>query len=150
MFLKDEIRRKDKVINILLDNFSNRVPEYPTFITSKNTKVNNQTDRQNMNNIQTSTVSSNHHTVITSEKENDKNHKKLNISQLNSKTCNKTHVNKNSNNNTKEREPLDQADKKSESEEITDRSNPNTLHKKRPCTIIVRDSTVKNLHGNIF
>ena len=78
-----------------------------------------------------------HRTVITSEKENDKNHKKPNISQLNSKTCDKTHVNKNSNNNTKEREPLDQADKKSESEEITDQSNPNTQHKKRPCTIIV-------------
>ena len=28
LFLKDEIRRKDKFINILLDNFSNRVPEH--------------------------------------------------------------------------------------------------------------------------
>ena len=57
-------------------------------------------DQQTINNIQTSTVSSNYR-----EKENDKNHKKLN-SQLNGKTCDKNHVNKNSNNNTKEREPL--------------------------------------------
>ena len=70
-----------------------------------------------------------------------------NISQLNSKTFDKNHVNKNSNNNTKEREPLDQADNKSESEEITEQTNPNTLHKKRPCTIIVGDSKVKHLHG---
>ena len=39
-------------------------------------------------------------------------------------------MNKNSNNNTKERDPLHQADKNSESEEITEQSNPNTLHKK--------------------
>ena len=125
MFLKDEIRRKDKVIKILLDNFSNHVLEHSNYITSKNTEVSTQTDQQNINNIQTSTASSNHR-----EKENDKNHKKLNISQLNSKTCDKTHVNKNSNNNTKESEPLDQADKKSESEEIIEQSNPNTLNKK--------------------
>ena len=54
----------------------------------------------------------------------------LNINQLNSKTCDKTHVNKNSNNNNEEREPLDQYDKKSESEEITEQSNAKTLHKK--------------------
>ena len=125
MFLKDEIRRKDKAINILLDNFSNRVPEHSNYVTSKNTEVSTQTDQQNINNVQTSTASSNHR-----EKQNVKNHKKLNISQLNSKTCDKTHVNKNSNNNTKEREPLDQADKKSESEEIIEQSDPNTLHKK--------------------
>ena len=125
MFLKDEIRRKDKAINILLDNFSNRVPEHSNYITSKNTEVSTQTDQQNINNVQTSTASSNHR-----EKKNVKNHKKLNISQLNSKTCDKSHVNKNSNNNTKEREPLDQADKKSESEEIIKQSDPNTLHKK--------------------
>ena len=80
LFLKDEIIRKDKVINTLLDNFSNRVPEHSNYITSKNTEVSTQTDQQNINNIQTSTASSNHR-----EKENDKNHKKLNISQLNSK-----------------------------------------------------------------
>ena len=90
--------KMNKVINILLDNFSNRVPENSTYITSKNTEVSTQTDI----NIQTSTASSNHR-----EKENDKNHKKLNISQLNSKTCDKTHVNRNSKNNTKERQPLD-------------------------------------------
>ena len=28
LFSKYEIRRKDKAINILLDNFSNRVPEH--------------------------------------------------------------------------------------------------------------------------
>ena len=60
-------------------------------------------------------ASSNHHSVINSEKQNDKNHEKLGISPLNSKTCDKTHANKTSNNNTKEREPLDEADKKSES-----------------------------------
>ena len=85
LFLKDEIRRKDEVINILLDNFSNRAPEHSIYITSKNTEVSTQTDQQNINNIQTSTASNNHR-----EKENDKNHKKLNISQLNSKTCDKT------------------------------------------------------------
>ena len=129
MFLKDEIIRKDKVINTLLGNFSNRVPEHSNYITSKNIEVSTQTDQQNINNIETSTVRSNHR-----QKRNDKNQKKLNISQLNSKTCDKTHVNKNSNNNTKEREPLDQADKKSESEEIIEQSNPNTLPKKRLCT----------------
>ena len=130
LFLKDEIRRKDKVINILLDNFSNRVPEHSNLLTSKNTEVSTQTDPQTINNIQISTASSNHRTVTTSEKGNAKNHKTSIITQLNSKTCAKTHVNKNSNDNTKEREPLDQADKKSESEEITEQSNPITLHKK--------------------
>ena len=129
MFLKDEIIRKDKVINTLLGNFSNRVPEHSNYITSKNIEVSTQTDQQNINNIETSTVRSNYR-----QKKNDKNQKKLNISQLNSKTCDKTHVNKNSNNNTKESEPLDQADKKSESEEIIEQSNPNTLPKKRLCT----------------
>ena len=43
--------------------------------------------------------------------------------------------------------PLDQDDKKSESEEITEQINPNTLHKKRSSTIIVGDSAVKYLHG---
>ena len=142
LFLKDEIIRKDKTINNLLDNFSNRVPEHSDYVTYKNTEVSSQTDQQNINNIQTSTASSNYH-----EKENDKNHKIHNFSQTNSKTCDKIHVNKNTNNNTKGREPLDQADKKSESEEIIEQSNPNTLHKKRPCTIIVGDSTVKHLHG---
>ena len=145
LFLKDEIIRKDKVINNLLDNFSNRVPEHSDYVTYKNTEVSSQTDQQNINNIQTSTASSNYH-----EKENDKNHKIRNFSQNNSKTCDKIHVNKNANNNTKAREPLDQADKKSESEEIIEQSNPNTLHKKRPCTIIVGDSTVKHLHGKFI
>ena len=49
--------------------------------------------------------------------------------------------------NNEEREPLDQDSEKSESEEITEHNNPNILHKKRPCTIIVGDSTVKYLHG---
>ena len=92
LFLKDEIRRKNKVINILLDNFSNRVPEHSNYITSKNTEISTQTDQQNINNIQTSTARSNHRTAITGEKENDKNHIKPNISQLNSKTCDKTHL----------------------------------------------------------
>ena len=46
LFLKDEIRRKDKVINILLDNFSNRLPEDTNYITFKNTDVSTQTDQQ--------------------------------------------------------------------------------------------------------
>ena len=45
-------------------------------------------------------------------------------------SCDHVHINKNSNNNTKQNEPLDQADKKSESEEIIDQSHPNTLPKK--------------------
>ena len=75
-----------------------------------------------------------------------KQHKKLNINPLNNSTCDKTHVN-NSNNN-KERESLGQDDKRSESEVITGQINPNSPHKKRFCTIIVEDSTVKHLHGN--
>ena len=58
------------------------------------------------------------------------NDKKFNISELNSRTCDKTHINKNSNNNTKEREALNQADKKYVSEKIAEQSNPKTLHKK--------------------
>ena len=38
-FLKDEMRRKDKVINILLDNFSNHVPEHSNYIMSRNIEV---------------------------------------------------------------------------------------------------------------
>ena len=61
-------------------------------------------------------------------KKNDKNHKQLNINQLNSSTCDKTHVS--NSNNSEEREPLDQDDEKSESEEITEQINPNSMHKK--------------------
>ena len=50
-------------------------------------------------------------------------------------------------NNNEERGPLDQDDKKSESEEITEQINPNTLHEKRHCTVIFGDSTVKHLHA---
>ena len=78
LFLKDEIIRKDKIINNLLDNFSNRVPEHSDYVTYKNTEVSSQTDQQNINNIQTSTASSNYH-----EKENDENHKIRNFSQTN-------------------------------------------------------------------
>ena len=42
---------------------------------------------------------------------------------------------------------MDQDDNKSESEEITEQINPNILHKKGPCTVIVGDSAVKHLHG---
>ena len=143
--MKDEIRRKDKVINSLLDKFSNRVPEHSNYISSENTEVSIQTKHQTKNNIQISTAGNNHHTIIAIEKKKDKNHKKLNITQLNSSTCDKIQVN-NSNNN-EEREPLDQDDKKSESEGITEQFNPNTLHKERPYTVIVGDSTVKHLHG---
>ena len=68
LFLKDEIRRKDKVINILLDNFSNRVPEHSNYITSKITEVSTQTENQTKNNIQISTAGNNPRTIIASEK----------------------------------------------------------------------------------
>ena len=55
-------------MNILLDNFSNCVPEHSSYITSKNTKVSNQTDHQTKNNIQISTAGNNHRTIIASEK----------------------------------------------------------------------------------
>ena len=70
---------------------------------SKNTEVSTQTDQQSKNNIQGFTASKNHCTKIASAKENDKNQKKFDIDQLNSKACDKTGVNKNSDN--KEREP---------------------------------------------
>ena len=92
-----KLEGKIKVIKILLENFSNRVPEHSKYITSKNTEVSTQTDQQTKNNIQTFTTSSNHSIIIASAKENDKNQKKLNISQLNSKTCDKIHANENSN-----------------------------------------------------
>ena len=50
---------------------------------------------------------------------------KLNINQLNNGNCDKTHVN---NSNDEERETLDQDDKKSKSDEITEQINPNTRH----------------------
>ena len=46
LFWKNEIRRKYKVINILLDNFSNRVPEDSNYLTSKNTEVSTQTNQK--------------------------------------------------------------------------------------------------------
>ena len=47
----------------------------------------------------------------------------------------------------KKRESLDQNDKKSESDEITEQINLNTLDKKRLYTVVIGDSTVKHLHG---
>ena len=76
--MKDVIRRKDKVINILLDNFSSRVPEQSNYITSKNTEVSTQTEHQFKNNIQISTTGNIHSSMIASEKKKDENHKKLN------------------------------------------------------------------------
>ena len=72
MFLKDEIKGKDKVINILSDNFPNRIPEHSNYITSKNTEVITQTEHQTKNNIQISTASNNHCTIIVSEKKKKK------------------------------------------------------------------------------
>ena len=57
LFLKDEIRRKVKPINILFENFSNRVPEQLNYITSKNTEIGTQTKQQIKNIIQSSTAS---------------------------------------------------------------------------------------------
>ena len=121
MFLKDEIGRKDKVINILLDSFSNHVPEHSNSTTFKNTDVTTQTKHQTESNIQISTAVSNHRTIIASEK-SGKNQKKLNINQLNSGTCGKTHVN-NSHNN-EEREPLDQDDENMKVKELLSNSIP--------------------------
>ena len=39
LFWKDDIRRKVKAINNLLEKFSYRVPEQLNYITSKNTEV---------------------------------------------------------------------------------------------------------------
>ena len=97
-------------------------------IISKNTEVSTQTGQQIKDNIQTSTASNNHCTIIANAKENAKNQQKLNMNQLNSNTSDKTQVNGNSNN--EKREPLDQDDEKYESEEITQQSNPSILHKK--------------------
>ena len=79
MLLKDEIRRKDKVIDILFENFSNCVAERSNYITSKNAEVSTQTDQQTKNDIQTYTANNNHRTVIASTKENGKNRKKSSI-----------------------------------------------------------------------
>ena len=79
-------------------------------LTSKNTEVGTQTEQQTKNNIQKSTASNNHRTIIASAKQNDKNQEKLNINQLNSETSGKTRVNENS--ESEERGPLDQDDKK--------------------------------------
>ena len=70
--MKDEIRRKYKVINILLDNFSNRVTEHSNYITSKNTEVSTQNEHQTKNNIQIPTAGKNHPTIIASEKKKKK------------------------------------------------------------------------------
>ena len=106
LLFKHEIRRKDNAINILVGNFSNSIPKYLNYITSKNTEVSTQTNQQTKNNIQTSTASKNHRTIIASLKENCKNHMKLNINQLNNKTCGKSDANKNDSNNNGDREPL--------------------------------------------
>lgn len=45
MFLEDEIRRKEKVINILLKSFSNRVVEHSNYTTSKYTNVSTKTEQ---------------------------------------------------------------------------------------------------------
>ena len=45
MFLEDEIRRKEKVINILLKSFSNRVVEHSNYTTSKKTDVSTKTEQ---------------------------------------------------------------------------------------------------------
>ena len=104
LLFKHEIRRKDKAINILVGNFSNSIPKYSNYITSKNTEVSTQTNQPTKNNIQTSTASKNHRTIIASLKENCKNHKKLNINQLNNKTYGKSDANKNDSNNNGDRE----------------------------------------------
>ena len=74
-------------LNILLDNFSNRVLEYSNYITSENTEVSTKTNKEAKNITQASTAITNHRIIIASGKKNDKNHKKLNINQLNSKIC---------------------------------------------------------------
>ena len=56
-------------------------------MTSNITEVSTHTDQQTKNNIQAFIASNNHCTKIASVNENNKNQKKLNINQLNSKTC---------------------------------------------------------------
>ena len=56
LFLKDEIRRKHKVINILLEKFSNCVQEHSNYMISKNTEISTQTKQQTKSNRQTSTT----------------------------------------------------------------------------------------------
>ena len=63
-------------------------------------------------------------------------------------TCDKTNVNENS--NSEEREPQYQDDEKSESEELIEQRNPKILHKNRPYTNRVGDSSVKHLHGKFI
>ena len=80
LFLKDGIRRKDNVINIFLDNYSNRVLNFSSYIASKNTHVGTQTYSLTKHNIQTFTAGNNYRIIIARGKEeNVKNHKKLNI-----------------------------------------------------------------------
>ena len=142
LFLKDEIRRKDKVVNILLDNFSKRVPEHSNYITSKNTEVSTQTEHQTKNNIQISTAGNNHRNVIASQKNIYKNHEKLNINHLNSSTYDKTHVN---NGNNNEENLWIRMIKNLKVKKLLSKSILTLCVKKRPCTVIVGDSTVKHL-----
>ena len=95
--MKDEIKSKDKFINILLENLSKHVPEHSNYMKSKNTNKLKII-------LQAFTASNKHCTKIASAKENDNIQKKLNINQLNSKTCGKTRVNVNFDN--EEREPI--------------------------------------------
>ena len=52
-------------------------------LTSKHTEVSTQTNPEVKNNTQTFPASKNHRAIIVSEKENDKDQKKLNINQVN-------------------------------------------------------------------
>ena len=91
-----------------MESFLNLIPDQLNYI--KNTEVSTQTNQQIKRNIQSFTASSNQLAIIRSAKENDKNQKKLNINKLNRKTCDKTYVNENSNN--EERGSMDQDDEK--------------------------------------
>ena len=144
LFLKDEIRRKDKVINILLENFSYHVQQL-NYITSKNIDGSTQTEQQIKNNTQLSTASNIHHIIIASAKENVKNRKKLNINQLNSKTSDKTLVNENYNN--EEENLWIKIMKNLKMKKLQSKAIPKCCIKKGSCAIIVGDSTVKHLHG---
>lgn len=69
--MKDEIKSKDKVIKILLENYSNRVPEHLNYVISKRIQ-------QIENNMHSSTACNNQRAIMAIVIKIDKNERKLN------------------------------------------------------------------------
>ena len=78
--MKDEIKRKDKVINSLLDNFSNRVPDHSIAL---------KPEHQTKNNIHISTAGNNHRIIVASEKKKTKKNTLISPNFLVRKFCGK-------------------------------------------------------------